>query len=141
MALLVAAFAGLLFGAGLTISGMVNPAVVLGFLDLSGAWNPALLFVMIGALAVAVPGYQVLKGRRPVLAETQLIPSRSDIDTPLLLGAAVFGVGWGLAGICPGPALTMLAIKPATAVLFIVAMTVGMLGAIYVRRNVSGSAK
>ena len=141
MALLVAAFAGVLFGAGLTISGMVNPAVVLGFLDLTGAWNPALLFVMIGALAIAVPGYQLLKGRRPVLAETQSIPSRSDIDGPLLFGAAIFGVGWGLAGICPGPALTMLAIKPATAALFIVSMSAGMLGALYLRRSVSGDAK
>ncbi|MEM8743351.1 MAG: DUF6691 family protein [Pseudomonadota bacterium] len=135
MIILVAAIAGVLFGTGLTISGMVNPAVVLGFLDLSGAWNPALLFVMVGALAVAIPGYQLLKGRRPVLAEKQLIPTRSDIDAPLLLGAAVFGVGWGLAGICPGPALTLLAIKPATAALFIVSMSAGMLVALYIRRR------
>ncbi|MDA7947379.1 MAG: YeeE/YedE family protein [Hyphomicrobiaceae bacterium] len=141
MTLLVAAFAGLLFGTGLTISGMVNPAVVLGFLDLTGNWNPALLFVMIGALAVAVPGYQLLKGRRPFLAETQSIPSRSDIDVPLLLGAAIFGVGWGLAGICPGPALTMLAIKPTSASLFIISMSAGMLGALWVGRSISGSAK
>ena len=140
MNLLVAAFAGLLFGAGLTLSGMVNPAVVLGFLDLTGNWNPALLFVMVGALAVAIPGYQLLKGRRPVFAEAQSVPTRTDIDTPLLLGAAIFGLGWGLAGICPGPALTMLAIKPATAALFIVSMTAGMLGARYAARQIAGRA-
>ena len=140
MNLLVAAFAGLLFGAGLTLSGMVNPAVVLGFLDLTGNWNPALLFVMVGALAVAIPGYQLLKDRRPVFAEAQSVPTRTDIDTPLLLGAAIFGLGWGLAGICPGPALTMLAIKPATAALFIVSMTAGMLGARYAARQIAGRA-
>lgn len=140
MNILVAAFAGLVFGAGLTLSGMVNPAVVLGFLDLTGSWNPALLFVMVGALAVAVPGYQLLKGKRPVLAEAQAVPTRTDVDKPLLLGAAIFGLGWGLAGICPGPALTMLAIKPATAALFIVSMTVGMLGARYAARQLAGRA-
>ncbi len=140
MNILVAALAGLIFGAGLTLSGMVNPAVVLGFLDLTGNWNPALLFVMVGALAVAVPGYQLLKGKRPVLAEAQAVPTRTDIDKPLLLGAAIFGLGWGLAGICPGPALTMLAIKPATAALFIVSMTAGMLGARYAARQLAGRA-
>ena len=140
MNILVAAFAGLVFGAGLTLSGMVNPAVVLGFLDLTGSWNPALLFVMVGALAVAVPGYQLLKGKRPVLAEAQAVPTRTDVDKPLLLGAAIFGLGWGLAGICPGPAFTMLAIKPATAALFIVSMTVGMLGARYAARQLAGRA-
>lgn len=140
MNILVAAFAGLVFGAGLTLSGMINPAVVLGFLDLTGSWNPALLFVMVGALAVAVPGYQLLKGKRPVLAEARAVPTRTDIDKPLLLGAAIFGLGWGLAGICPGPALTMLAIKPATAALFIVSMTVGMLGARYAARQLAGRA-
>ena len=140
MNILVAALAGLIFGAGLTLSGMVNPAVVLGFLDLTGNWNPALLFVMVGALAVAIPGYQLLKGKRPVLAEAQAVPTRTDIDKPLLLGAAIFGLGWGLAGICPGPALTMLAIKPATAALFIVSMTAGMLGARYAARQLAGRA-
>ena len=139
MTILVAALAGLVFGTGLTISGMVNPAVVLGFLDIAGDWNPSLLFVMVGALAVAIPGYYFLKGRRPAFAETQLIPSRVDIDRPLILGAVIFGVGWGLAGICPGPAITMLGIEPIAALIFIASMSAGMFLAPYAGRFFSGN--
>jgi uncharacterized protein len=127
MQILAALLAGLLFGAGLTISGMVNPAIVVGFLDIAGDWNPALALVMIGALAVAFPGYWLLKGRKPVFAETALVPTRRDIDAPLMAGAAIFGVGWGLAGICPGPALAMFGIAPGPALTFVAAMSVGML--------------
>lgn len=127
MTVITALLAGLLFGAGLTLSGMVNPAVVLGFLDISGAWNPALLLVMVGALAVALPGYWFLKGRKPVFAEKQLVPVRRDIDRPLIVGSLIFGLGWGLAGICPGPALTMFGIRPDMAFIFVAAMTVGMM--------------
>ena len=141
MNIFTAALAGLVFGAGLTISGMINPAVVLGFLDIAGTWNPSLLLVMIGALAVAIPGYQFLKGRRPLFAETQSVPGRTDIDTPLILGAVIFGVGWGLAGICPGPALTMLGIKPVAALVFIASMSAGMLVAQYAGRYLAGNTQ
>jgi uncharacterized membrane protein YedE/YeeE len=127
MKVVTALLAGLLFGAGLTISGMVNPAVVLGFLDVAGTWNPALLLVMVGALAVALPGYWLLRGRKPLFAEKQLVPTRRDIDTSLIVGSLIFGVGWGLAGICPGPALTMFGIRPDMAFIFVFAMTVGMM--------------
>lgn len=127
MTVVTALLAGLLFGAGLTISGMVNPAVVLGFLDIAGAWNPALFLVMVGALAVALPGYWLLKGRKPLFAEKQLVPARRDIDRSLIVGSLMFGVGWGLAGICPGPALTMFGIRPDMAFIFVFAMTVGMM--------------
>lgn len=127
MQILAALLAGLLFGGGLTISGMVNPAIVVGFLDIAGDWNPALALVMIGALAVAFPGYWLLKGRKPVFAEKALVPDRRDIDAPLIAGAAIFGLGWGLAGICPGPALTMFGIAPGPALVFVAAMSVGML--------------
>lgn len=127
MQILAAAFAGLVFGIGLTLSGMVNPKVVLAFLDVAGNWNPALLFVMVGALAVAMPGYWLVKRRKPVFAPKKFLPERSEIDMRLILGSAIFGAGWGLAGICPGPALAMLAIRPSTAVLFVAAMTAGML--------------
>jgi hypothetical protein len=127
MTVITALFSGLLFGAGLTISGMVNPVVVLGFLDVAGAWNPALLLVMGGALAVALPGYWLLHGRKPLFAENQLVPVRRDIDRSLIVGSAMFGVGWGLAGICPGPALTMFGIQPLMAFIFVSAMTVGMM--------------
>ncbi len=127
MPILAAIFAGLVFGAGLTISGMVNPAVVLGFLDITGAWNPALLLVMGGALAVALPGYWLLQGRKPLFADKQLVPTRRDIDAPLIVGSVVFGLGWGLAGICPGPALTMFGIRPGMAFIFVTAMSAGMM--------------
>jgi uncharacterized protein len=127
MMIISAAISGLLFGAGLTISGMVNPVVVLGFLDITGMWNPALLFVIVGALAVSLPGYWLLKGRKPRFAEKQLVPTRRDIDRPLIAGSTIFGVGWGLAGICPGPALTMFGIRPDMAFIFVAAMTVGMM--------------
>lgn len=121
-----AALAGLLFGMGLTISGMVNPVVVLGFLDLAGDWNPALLFVMIGALLVSLPGYWLLKGRKPLFAVEQMVPTRRDIDWPLITGAVLFGIGWGIAGICPGPSFALFGIKPVSAAIFVTAMTGGM---------------
>lgn len=126
MQIVIAFLAGLLFGGGLTLSGMVNPAVVLGFLDVAGDWNPALLLVMTGALAVSLPGYWLVRGKKPVFAEKQLVPDRRDIDAPLVLGAVLFGIGWGLAGICPGPAFTMFGIRPLTALIFVAAMTAGI---------------
>lgn len=98
--------AGLLFGGGLTVSQMVNPEKVISFLDITGDWDPSLAFVMGGALIVTLVGYRlVLKRKTPLFDETFRLPTRNDIDAPLLMGAAVFGIGWGLAGLCPGPAL------------------------------------
>ena len=135
MQILAAAIAGLLFGIGLTVSGMVNPKVVLGFLDVAGHWDPALLFVMVGALAVAMPGYWLVTRRKPVFAPEHRIPLGREIDPRLIAGSAIFGAGWGLGGICPGPALAMLAIRPSTAILFVAAMTVGMLVAGFLSRR------
>lgn len=135
MRVLSALLAGLLAGTGLTISGMVNPAVVLGYLDITGDWNPALLFVMVGALAIALPGYWLSTRRKPVFAERYFLPERRDIDMPLIAGAAIFGVGWGLAGICPGPALTMFGIRPLDALIFVAAMTAGMFLAGFVQKR------
>lgn len=126
MNLATALFAGLMLGTGLVLSGMVNPAVVLGFLDVFGDWNPALALVMIAALAVALPGYRLLRGRKPLFANEQQVPARRELDAPLIAGAVIFGIGWGLAGICPGPAVTMLGIRPGTAVAFIAAMAAGI---------------
>ena len=114
--ILIAGTAGLLFGVGLALSGMTNPEVVLGFLDLAGVWNPALLLVMAGAVPVTFLGYRLAFGRgRPWLASSFDLPKSRAFDRPLLLGAALFGAGWGLAGYCPGPALAALpALLPGT---------------------------
>ena len=129
MAKTASAFAvGLLFGLGLLVSGMADPAKVLAFLDVTGRWDPSLSFVMAGAVAVSATGYFVARRRgRPLLASRLEIPTRRDLDPRLIAGAAVFGLGWGLAGLCPGPALTLLTVAPAQAVTFVVAMVVGML--------------
>src|SRR5438552_13357038 len=118
---------GLIFGAGLLISGMVQPTKVLGFLDIFGAWDPSLAVVMAAALAVAAPGFMLARNRpRPVLAGQYFWPIKSGIDTPLVLGAGLFGIGWGLVGLCPGPALESLATLSPGVVVFVVAMAVGM---------------
>jgi uncharacterized membrane protein YedE/YeeE len=120
---------GLIFGAGLLISGMVQPTKVLGFLDVFGAWDPSLAVVMAAALAVSVPGF-MLAGRRerPWLAGQYFLPGKSGIDLPLVGGAALFGVGWGLVGLCPGPALESLATLSPGVIVFVVAMATGMIG-------------
>ncbi|MBY0250027.1 MAG: YeeE/YedE family protein [Methylobacterium organophilum] len=129
MAKTASAFAvGLLFGLGLLVSGMANPAKVLAFLDVTGRWDPSLALVMAGAVTVSAAGYLVARRRRrPLLAPRLEIPTRRDLDPRLIAGAAVFGLGWGLAGLCPGPALTLLTVVPAQAVTFAAAMVVGML--------------
>lgn len=129
MALIVSSFAaGLLFGLGLIISQLVNPAKVLAFLDIFGAWDPSLAFVMGGAVAVSALGYRYAKRRGvPVLAPKLDMPTRRDLDPRLLTGAAIFGIGWGLVGLCPGPALVGLTFGPAEVFIFVAAMLVGMI--------------
>lgn len=118
---------GLLFGAGLALSGMVDPARVLGFLDLAGPWNPALAFVLSAALLPPGLAYALLRRmKRPLLAQEFCIPENRSIDRRLLAGAALFGVGWGLVGLCPGPAIAGLALGHWQNWLFVAAMTVGM---------------
>ena len=126
--LVVALLAGLLFGSGLALSGMLDPARVLGFLDLaSGRWDPSLLFVLGGALLVALPAVQLQRRlARPLLDRTFHLPPTVPVDRRLLLGAALFGLGWGLAGLCPGPALAGLGLGIAKVYGFAAAMVVGM---------------
>lgn len=130
MALMIASFAGgLVFGIGLLVSGMTEPAKVLGFLDVFGAWDATLAFVMAGAVAVASIGFALARRRSaPVLASHFAWPASSNIDAPLVVGSALFGIGWGLSGICPGPALVNLAGLGAPIVVFVTAMVVGMFG-------------
>jgi hypothetical protein len=141
MPVILAALAcGLIFGFGLAISGMTQPTKVLGFLDVlglaSGTWDPTLAFVMIGALAVAAPGFAAARRRaRPVFAPAAAWPSRTDVDRPLVAGAVLFGLGWGLVGLCPGPAIANLATFSPRVVAFVIAMGVGMLALDLWRRS------
>lgn len=120
--------AGLLFGLGLCLSGMTNPAIVQGFLDIAGDWNPALIFVMAGGVAVTFFGYRFLVPKsRPLWAAGFSLPTATAIDAPLLSGAAIFGIGWGLAGYCPGPAVVSLASGRTGVLVFVLAMLAGMI--------------
>ena len=128
MTILIAALAGLLFGLGLLLSGMADPQKVLGFLDLAGAWDPSLALVMGGAIALGLPGFALARRRsHSLLGEPMQLPTRKAVDAPLLIGAALFGIGWGLAGYCPGPALVGTAAGLGSAAIFSVAMLAGML--------------
>lgn len=127
MKTLTAFIAGLLFGCGLLLSQMADPQVVLGFLDVAGDWNPALMFVMGGAILVGAPAFFVMRRRGRTLAgEPVTLPDRTRVDTPLVIGAAIFGVGWGLSGICPGPGLVLLGGLTVQALTFVAAMLVGL---------------
>ena len=127
IALAVPFLAGLLFGIGLVVSQMVDPAKVLGFLDVAGAWDPSLALVMAGALAVTALGYRLATWYgRPLAAERFQFPTRIDIDRPLVIGAVLFGLGWGTAGYCPGPAIASLAFGRIEIVIFVMAMLAGM---------------
>ena len=125
--MLVALFAGALFGLGLAVSGMTNPAKVIGFLDFAGGWDPTLAFVMGGALLVTIPAFRLILGRpRPILADGFALPAKSTLDARLLGGAALFGVGWGLSGFCPGPAVVALVTGLTPVFAFVAAMVAGM---------------
>jgi uncharacterized membrane protein YedE/YeeE len=125
----IAAFGcGLIFGFGLLISGMMQPAKVLGFLDIFGAWDPTLAVVMAVALVVSYAGFALARRRSQPLFDTQSFwPSATLIDRPLVVGSVLFGVGWGLVGLCPGPALENLATLSPRLIVFVVAMAVGMI--------------
>lgn len=126
---LASAFAiGLIFGLGIALSGMINPAKVLNFFDIAGTWDPSLAFVMGGALAVALPGYRLVLARpAPVLAPRFRLPQARQIDRRLVLGAGAFGLGWGIAGFCPGGALPALGVGAPSVYLFVAALTAGLL--------------
>lgn len=118
---------GIVFGLGLIISGMANPQKIIGFLDVSGAWDPSLLFVMAGALAVSFIGYRIVLSRtKPVFDTAFHLPAKTAIDPPLIVGAALFGAGWGLSGLCPGPGITALALGDVQPFAFVAAMLAGM---------------
>ena len=119
----IALIAGSIFGAGLVVGGMTMPSKVRGFLDFTGSWDPTLIFVMGGAVVVHFIAYRLIRGRaHPVLAERFQLPTRKDLDLRLIVGAALFGVGWGLGGFCPGPAITSTLSGSASVFVFLAAM-------------------
>jgi len=127
MIALASLLAGLVFGLGLIVSGMANPAKVLGFLDLAGHWDPSLAFVMAGAIAVGAIAFAVANRRAvSILGAEMRLPSARHIDRRLVLGSVLFGIGWGVAGFCPGPALVSLGMGEPKALVFVAAMLVGM---------------
>ncbi len=127
MFILTSLLAGLVFGLGLIVSGMVNPAKVLGFLDVTGAWDPSLALVMAGAIAVGFFAFLLARNRTRSLIGAQMqLPSARHIDRRLVIGSTLFGIGWGIAGFCPGPALVALGMGEVKALVFVVAMLAGM---------------
>jgi uncharacterized membrane protein YedE/YeeE len=139
MRLLSAFTVGLIFGVGIAISGMINPAKVLNFFDIAGTWDPSLIFVMGGALVTTFVGYRfVLRRDRPVIEERFQLPSARDIDARLVGGSAVFGVGWGIAGFCPGAAVPALGSGKAEVAGFVVALLAGLWVARMIRDRQAG---
>ena len=129
---LVTLVSGLLFGFGLLLSGMANPAKVQNFLDLFGTWDPSLAFVMGGAIAVTMPGFWLVTRRSKPLFNTVFhLPTRTDFDMRLIAGSAIFGIGWGLVGFCPGPAVTALPLAAEGTLIFVATMLTGMAASKY----------
>ena len=123
---LVALLCGTLFGIGLSLSQMINPNKVLNFLDITGNWDPSLIFVMIGALAIAFVSFNwILKRPAPLLAESFHVSKKMSVDKTLILGAAIFGIGWGMSGYCPGPAVAGLGLLSLESVIMVVAIFLG----------------
>ncbi len=132
---------GLLFGAGIAVSGMINPAKVLNFFDVAGTWDPSLAFVMGGALTVAFIGYRiVLKRPGPVFGGGFQLPTRKEIDRPLVVGSAIFGIGWGVAGFCPGASIPALGLFQPDAFVFVASMIAGLLIARAIRKTLAAKA-
>lgn len=138
MYIFMAFISGLIMSIGLSVSGMINPKKVIGFLDIFGHFDPTLAFVMVGALIVAAVGFRLVGNSKPLLCECFDLPKKNKIDRQLILGAAIFGAGWGLAGFCPGPAIVGVGLGLPKAVVFVGAMLLGMFLArifLYLFRN------
>ncbi|AFZ46945.1 protein of unknown function DUF395 YeeE/YedE [Cyanobacterium stanieri PCC 7202] len=133
---LIALISGLLFGLGLGISQMVDRTRVIGFLDVTGAWDPTLIFVLGGAVGVTAITFRfILPMRKPIFADKFYLPTRNDIDLFLILGAAIFGIGWGISGYCPGPAVTSLVQQNVNPFIFVIAFFVGSFSFKYWQKN------
>lgn len=137
MRLILALVAGALFGAGLAYSGMADPVRVTGFLDIFGQWDPSLAFVMMGAIGPMALAWRIQRAmKRPFMGDEFSLPEKRELDAPLAIGAVIFGAGWGLTGICPGPAVANLGIVPLSVLPFVLAMIAGMAAHhLWARRN------
>ena len=125
---------GLIFGIGLTISSMINPAKVIGFLDITGNWDPSLIFVMIGAITLCSPAFYLLKNRvKPLFSQEFEKPTIKDLDRHLIIGSSLFGLGWGMVGFCPGPAISSLALSQNISIIFVLAMALGFYISRYIK--------
>lgn len=134
---LISLLSGTIFGLGLTISGMVNPQKVLGFLNLFDAWDPSLIFVMVGAIIIFAPLHFIFKRKsRPIFAKEFQIINNRNIDKKLLFGSGLFGVGWGLAGLCPGPAIASISFLNPSSLIFVLFMFVGFFIANRIEKNI-----
>ena len=123
---ILALISGLIFGLGLTVSSMTNPAKVIGFLDIFGVWDPSLGFVMGGAILIAAPLLYFLKNKNHLILTSKIeLPNKNNIDFPLVIGSLLFGVGWGMVGFCPGPAISSIALLNSFSLLFVGSMIVG----------------
>lgn len=134
---LISLLSGIIFGLGLTISGMVNPQKVLGFLNIFDAWDPSLIFVMVGAIIIFAPMHFIFKKKsRPILAKNFISIQNKNIDKKLLIGSGLFGVGWGLAGLCPGPAIASISFLNPSSLIFVLFMFVGFFIANRIEKNI-----
>jgi uncharacterized membrane protein YedE/YeeE len=134
---LISLLSGIIFGLGLTISGMVNPQKVLGFLNIFDAWDPSLIFVMVGAIIIFAPLHFIFKKKsRPILAKNFISIQNKNIDKKLLIGSGLFGVGWGLAGLCPGPAIASISFLNPSSLIFVLFMFVGFFIANRIEKNI-----
>tara|TARA_B110000305_G_scaffold72816_1_gene81665 strand:- start:39 stop:449 length:411 start_codon:yes stop_codon:yes gene_type:complete len=126
MSRVISLISGIIFGVGLTVSQMIDPAKVLGFLNIFGAWDPSLAFVMIGALIISSPFFHLFKNNnKPVFADSFSYSNNKELNKKLIIGSSLFGAGWGLAGLCPGPAIASLALLNTSSIVFVIAMFVG----------------
>ena len=124
--IIISFVSGVIFAAGLSISGMTNPEKVKGFLDVFGNWDISLAFVMIGAIGLNFFSFKKVTKKKPLFSSSHFLPTKNEIDKRLILGASIFGIGWGLLGICPGPGIVNLVTMDSNALLFVVSMTIGM---------------
>ena len=128
MTKMVALLIGAVFGGGLYLAGMTNPSKIVNFLDIAGTWDPSLIFVMGGGISVAAIGFFILKKReKPLIFDEIQVPAHGEIDRPLVIGSILFGVGWGVSGLCPGPAFASVLLEPAIIIPYLIALVLGSL--------------